>query len=86
MQIKENGIEKEQTMKISRRQFFKGLGATIGMVGLHRFFTGEIAYAQEKSPTKKGTITITWLGHGTFLFTSVKGRNILLDPWITTNP
>ena len=73
-------------MKVSRRQFFKGLGATIGMVGLHRFLTSENAFAQEKGAIGKGTITITWLGHGSFLFTSVKGRNILLDPWITTNP
>jgi len=73
-------------MKVSRRQFFKGLGATIGMVGLHSFLKGEMAYAKEKSPIGKGKVGITWLGHGSFLFTSVKGRKILLDPWIKTNP
>lgn len=74
-------------MNVSRRQFFKGLGATIGMVGLHSVIKGNTAAApQEKPPVGNGTITITWLGHGSFLFTSVKGRNILLDPWITTNP
>ena len=36
---KERG--KENIMNISRRQFFKGVGATLGMVGFHRFFTGE---------------------------------------------
>jgi len=35
-------------MSVSRRQFFKGLGAAIGMVGLHGFFKGEIAHAVEK--------------------------------------
>lgn len=33
-----------------------------------------------------GTVTITWLGHGTFLFESPTGKRILLDPWINGNP
>ena len=31
-------------------------------------------------------VTITWLGHGTFLFTSATGKRIVLDPWIEGNP
>ncbi|HEX6290994.1 MAG TPA: metal-dependent hydrolase [Herpetosiphonaceae bacterium] len=33
-----------------------------------------------------GNVTITWLGHGTFLFESPGGKRILLDPWIEGNP
>jgi L-ascorbate metabolism protein UlaG (beta-lactamase superfamily) len=73
-------------MKVSRRQFFKGFGAAIGMFGLRSVWKGKTASAQEKRPIGKGKIGITWLGHGSFLFTSVTGRNILLDPWISTNP
>lgn len=73
-------------MKVSRRQFFKGFGAAIGMVGLHGFLKSEISHAAEKGPTREGKVGIEWLGHGTFLFTSCKGKKILLDPWITTNP
>lgn len=29
---------------------------------------------------------ITWLGHGTFTFTTPAGKNILLDPWVQGNP
>lgn len=73
-------------MKVSRRQFFKGLGAAIGMVGLHGFLKGEITQAVEKKSIGPGKVGIEWLGHGSFLFTSCKGKKILLDPWISTNP
>jgi len=33
-----------------------------------------------------GGVTITWLGHGTFLFEAPDGQRILLDPWIDGNP
>jgi L-ascorbate metabolism protein UlaG (beta-lactamase superfamily) len=29
---------------------------------------------------------ITWLGHGTFVFTTPAGKTILLDPWVQSNP
>jgi L-ascorbate metabolism protein UlaG (beta-lactamase superfamily) len=29
---------------------------------------------------------ITWLGHGTFTFTTPAGQTILLDPWVQGNP
>lgn len=31
-------------------------------------------------------VTITWLGHGTFLFETPSGKRILLDPWLDGNP
>jgi L-ascorbate metabolism protein UlaG (beta-lactamase superfamily) len=31
-------------------------------------------------------LSATWLGHGTFLLTSPKGRRILVDPWLESNP
>jgi L-ascorbate metabolism protein UlaG (beta-lactamase superfamily) len=31
-------------------------------------------------------LSFTWLGHATFLFQSPGGRNVLVDPWIFTNP
>jgi len=73
-------------MHISRRQFFKGLGAAVGFFGLHGIFKGETLSAVEKKPAREGTVGIEWLGHGSFLFTSCTGRQILLDPWLHTNP
>lgn len=31
-------------------------------------------------------LSITWLGHATFLLQSPGGRRIVLDPWVTGNP
>src|ERR1700704_2454171 len=31
-------------------------------------------------------LSITWLGHATFLLKSPGGKRILLDPWVTGNP
>jgi L-ascorbate metabolism protein UlaG (beta-lactamase superfamily) len=73
-------------MKISRRQFFKGLVGLLAVSGLPRFCPVGTVFASEQKELGGGTIGITWLGHGSFLFTSVKGRKILLDPWIRTNP
>jgi len=72
-------------MSVSRRQFFKGLGTVIGMAGLH-FLRGGMAQAAERRPVSEGKVGIEWLGHGSFLFISCKGKKILLDPWISTNP
>src|SRR5262245_12553156 len=32
------------------------------------------------------SLSITWLGHATFLLKSPGGKTILLDPWVTGNP
>ncbi len=32
------------------------------------------------------SLSITWLGHATFLLRSPGGKRILLDPWVTGNP
>ena len=73
-------------MNISRRQLFKGLSGAACLVGLSRFLKGTAAYAEDKEPVSKGKVGIEWLGHGSFLFTSCNGRNILFDPWVRTNP
>ena len=73
-------------MKISRRQFVKVFGGLLAVSGLSLFKATDSAIASEKKPINKGKVGITWLGHGSFLFTSVMGRNILLDPWVKTNP
>ena len=31
-------------------------------------------------------VKVTWLGHGTFLFTTPEGKKILVDPWLQGNP
>lgn len=31
-------------------------------------------------------VKVTWLGHGTFLFTTPEGKTILVDPWLQGNP
>ncbi len=30
--------------------------------------------------------TVTWLGHGTFLYTTPSGKHLLVDPWLEGNP
>ncbi len=73
-------------MEFSRRHFFKSMGAVIGMAGLHGLLKVDEAHAAEKSPAGQGKVGIEWLGHGSFLFTSCRGKTILFDPWISTNP
>ena len=31
-------------------------------------------------------LSFTWLGHSTFLFTSPRGKKILIEPWVASNP
>jgi L-ascorbate metabolism protein UlaG (beta-lactamase superfamily) len=31
-------------------------------------------------------ITLTWLGHATFLVTTPEGKKVLIDPWVMQNP
>ena len=33
-----------------------------------------------------GTLSITWLGHGTFVLVSPGGTRIVIDPWLDGNP
>jgi len=33
-----------------------------------------------------GTLSITWLGHGTFLLVSPGGKRLVIDPWLEGNP
>lgn len=36
--------------------------------------------------SKRRRLSFTWLGHGCFFLRSPRGRRILLDPWLATNP
>ncbi|HMI30228.1 MAG TPA: metal-dependent hydrolase [Candidatus Limnocylindrales bacterium] len=31
-------------------------------------------------------VAMTWIGHGTVLYRSAKGKNVLVDPWVDSNP
>jgi len=33
-----------------------------------------------------GRLSVTWLGHSTFLLRSPNGVRVMFDPWLTTNP
>jgi len=43
-----------------------------------------LATAAERKPA--GQVTVEWLGHAAFKLTSVSGKVILIDPFITGNP
>jgi L-ascorbate metabolism protein UlaG (beta-lactamase superfamily) len=73
-------------MKISRRHFFKGLSVSMGVTGLPFFLKNSNVHAAEIKPIGERTVSIEWLGHGSFLFTSCNQKKILYDPWISTNP
>lgn len=76
-------------MEITRRKFMSVLGVSMASVGLTRLaHSGKTmgkAEVSKASPGKK-KVEVQWLGHGTFRFISSKGKVILLDPWISTNP
>lgn len=36
--------------------------------------------------SEQAKVGITWLGHGSFSYTSPSGTVIMIDPWLTTNP
>lgn len=73
-------------MSISRRGFFKGMGAVLAATGLPSLMGQKKASAETPDDVFKGQVGIEWLGHGSFLFRSCKGLKILLDPWVSTNP
>lgn len=79
-------IEMEQMMRISRRGFIKGVGGLFMAAGLSGIGEAGTVRAAQSCPSGDGKIGITWLGHGSFLFETVCGIKILLDPWIKTNP
>ena len=86
LQFLRYSIKKDIKMKFSRRKLFKGLGAAASVAGLGHFLKGTPAYADEREIVGKEQVGIEWLGHGSFAFTSCEGKNILFDPWISTNP
>ena len=44
-------------------------------------FPMSIAIAQEK-----GKVEVLWLGHAAARVTTVSGKEILIDPWLSANP
>jgi L-ascorbate metabolism protein UlaG (beta-lactamase superfamily) len=45
-----------------------------------------MAPSEEEQSMATAPVTITWLGHGTFLYQSPNGKRILVDPWLSGNP
>lgn len=73
-------------MNSTRRSFLKLLGGAAAATGLLKL-PGEVsASGLNVSDRFTGAVSIEWLGHGSFLFTSVNGLRILFDPWLSTNP
>ena len=31
-------------------------------------------------------VSFTWVGHGTWMARSAKGKQIIIDPWVMNNP
>ncbi len=73
-------------MKLSRRDFFKGFGASISLAGLYSLTKTDSVHGSDKKSIGKGEVGIEWMGHGSFLFTSCNNKKILFDPWTSTNP
>jgi L-ascorbate metabolism protein UlaG (beta-lactamase superfamily) len=77
------------SVNTSRRKFFQNLGLTLGAAGIGSIASAGDARASSPMDTKKyepGQVGIEWLGHGSFLFVSTRGKRFLFDPWIETNP
>ena len=64
-------------MKSIPSRWFQSLCGFLAFVGIT--VTAPVAAAD------KG-VEVQWLGHATFKITSVKGRVILIDPYLTKNP
>jgi L-ascorbate metabolism protein UlaG (beta-lactamase superfamily) len=73
-------------MSISRRDLFKGIGAGALATGLSYSAETHSENSKKHNKHRSKDIGIEWLGHGSFVFTSCKGKKILFDPWISTNP
>ncbi len=81
-----NEFVRQDSMTISRREFFKGMTAFSWLLGLSGVSYAKTEADPNPSVVGKKEVGIEWLGHGSFLFTSCSGKRILFDPWISTNP
>jgi hypothetical protein len=60
--------------------------------GIARFVTAMFTAAafgpglSAQAETKTGKVAVQWLGQSAFRITSVTGKVILIDPWLTRNP
>ena len=76
-------------MKCTRKQFLAGMVASLAALGLPGFAKAAeppVSAEPKESTATAGKVEIEWLGHGSFRFVSPRGKVILLDPWISTNP
>ena len=64
---------------MSVQRIFRGLCCAALVFGLFP----ALVQAADKLP---GQVTVQWLGHAAFKLTSVSGKVILIDPFITKNP
>jgi L-ascorbate metabolism protein UlaG (beta-lactamase superfamily) len=73
-----------QSMRLGERSFMK-FSSVIRIVIVFTFlFTGLVTPGLQAE--SKGKVTVQWLGHAAFKITSVTGKVILIDPFITNNP
>jgi L-ascorbate metabolism protein UlaG (beta-lactamase superfamily) len=76
-------------MKCSRKEFLAGMAAGIaalGLPGFARAAEAPVPSGKTQPASSTARVEIEWLGHGSFKFVSPRGKVILLDPWISTNP
>jgi L-ascorbate metabolism protein UlaG (beta-lactamase superfamily) len=59
------------------RQFWRG-SAVLVLIGL--------SWAPVTGAAPSGAVTVQWLGHAAFKITSVTGKVIVIDPYLTNNP
>jgi L-ascorbate metabolism protein UlaG (beta-lactamase superfamily) len=66
----------------------RALGPALGLAlaGALTVSAAAIPAPRHPAPPAAGKITITWLGHAAFLVTSPGGTQLLIDPWLRTNP
>ena len=65
---------------LPRRRVVSALAATLVLGGCASGLSGA------GSATRAGQVKVQWFGQAAFKFTSVDGKVIVIDPWLTTNP
>src|SRR5215510_4290062 len=63
-----------------------GNAATAALLVHPKTVTAQQKPLSECYPRRLVALSITWLGHATFLLRSPGGKRILFDPWVTGNP
>ncbi len=58
----------------------------LAMMGAAALVAGCASPVQNPDAGKSGSIEVWWLGQSAMRITTVSGKVIMIDPWITTNP